>query len=146
MDLTNIQQTNQENNILYMYDVEIINNDEKLFYRIHEVNIDREIEDKYKKIKPVAFDPKPKGSVQMSVNWSKYISAQETKDEARKPEANGVVSFIAGAIRSSPINLNVTHDPYPTRAHTIIHDVVSRQSDSEIRIKLRESCIWEIEI
>lgn len=127
--------------------VEEINNDQKLFYRIHIVNIDTEIEDSKLKIKPSAFDPQPTPhSVEMSVNWAKYSSANDTKNSARKPEKNGVLSFIANDVRNTPLNLKVSHKPTTNQAHSIIHDVVSEQNDPELRMNLRSICNWEIEI
>lgn len=127
--------------------VENINNDQKLFYRIHILNIDTEIEDLKLKIKPSAFNPQPTPhSVQMSVNWEKYSSADDTKNSARKPEKNGVLSFLTEDIRNNPVNLNVSHQPTTNQAHSIIHDVVSEQNDPEIRMNLRNICSWEIEI
>lgn len=138
--------TNQ--NIMIRFPVEEIPNNQKLFYRIHKVNIDESETDKIKKIKPVAFDPQPKelNSVQMSVNWEKYSTAESTKLSARKPELNGVLSFNSSSIRLEPINLNVTHSPTTNQAHSHIHDIVSEKNDPEIRILLRESCSWEIEL
>lgn len=130
-----------------VYAIEDINNDDKLFYRIHIIYIDPEIEDSKLKILPSAFDPQPKpNSVEMSVNWDKYSSAEETKNLARKPEKNGVLNFITSHVRNIPINLKVSHKPSSIRAHSIIHDVVSEENDPEIRMKLRGICNWEIEI
>lgn len=130
-----------------MYAIESITDDCKLFYRIHEINVVRDESDPKRKIKPSAFDPMPKPkSVEMSVNWNRYITAEETKNNAKVPEKNGVLSFITKNIRNSPIKLNVTHKPTTNRAHSIIHDVVSEKNDPEIRLLLRESCSWEIHI
>lgn len=127
--------------------VEEINNDQKLFYRIHIINVDAEIEDSKLKIKPSAFDPQSTPhSVEMSVNWEKYSSASDTKNSARKPEKNGVLSFITKDVRDTPVNLKVSHKPTANQAHSIIHDVVSEQNDPEIRMNLRSICNWEIEI
>lgn len=131
--------------ITLMYAVEEIPNEDKLFYRIHINNIDLDETDSKQRIKPSAFDPMPKpNSVQMSVNWSKYMDAVATKQSAKNPIKNGVLSFIANNIRNKPINLNVTHQPTANRAHSIIHDVVSEKNDPEIRLLLRDSCNWEI--
>ncbi len=129
------------------YEIEVISDECKLFYRIHEINVDKSQSDPKRRIKPSAFDPMPKpNSVQMSVNWAKYMTAEETKNTARVPEKNGVLSFITYQIKSSPINLNVTHQPTHNRAHSIIHDVVSEKNDPEIRLLLRDACKWDIYI
>lgn len=130
-----------------VFQIEDINNDDKLFYRIHIIYIDPEIEDSKLKILPSAFDPQPKpNSVEMSVNWDKYSTAEETRNQARKPEKNGVLNFITSNVRNTPISLSVSHKPSSKRAHSIIHDVVSEENDPEIRMKLRGICNWEIEI
>jgi hypothetical protein len=129
------------------FEIEEIGNDQKLFYRIHQLNIDSEIDDPKLKIKPSAFDPQPKpNSVEMSVNWEKYSTAEFTKNQARKPEKNGVLSFITKDVRNIPVNLNVSHKPTANQSHSLIHDVVSEQNDPEIRMNLRTICKWEIQI
>ena len=80
----------------------------------------------------------------MSVNWEEYSTPNSTRESARKPEKNGVLSFIAGDIRNYPLNLHVTHKPSSNRAHSLIHDVVSEQNDPQIRMNLRNACSWEI--
>jgi len=140
---------NSSQNIPAPFPVEVIDDDQKLFYRIHRNNIDHDIVDRKEKIRPVAFDPKPSPhSVQMSVNWEKYSSAEATRLSAPKPELNGVLSFISGKIRISPVNLNVTHSPTQrtNRSHSHIHDVLSKKNDPEIRLLLRDSCEWEIDV
>lgn len=136
-------------NIPYL--TEEIPDDAIVFYRIHEQYIDKEENDEKRKIKPSAFDPFPKpDGTEMSVDWSKYSSAQALKDKARKPEKNGIVSFNAASVRESPTPLKVEHRPtYPdpdNRAHSIIFDVMPHNNNPEIRIKLRRICKWEIPI
>lgn len=131
------------------YPIEVIGSEQKLFYRIHKVNVDESISDPILRIRPAAFNPQPvsQGSVQMSVNWEKYSTAETTKNSAaRNPHLNGVLSFISNQVRSSPVNLDVTHSPTKNRSHSHIHDVVSEKNDPEIRLHLREICSWEIEI
>lgn len=134
--------------IMNNFAIEEIGKAQKLYYRIHIVNIDNNIDDPQKKIKPVAFDPQPKtqGSVKMSVNWEKYSTPDSTQKSARNPDKNGVVSFISHVVRSSPVNLNLTHAPTSNRAHSHIHDVLPIETDPEIRLKLRAITKWEIEI
>ncbi len=133
------------------YPTEEIPNDAIVFYRIHEQYIDREENDGKRKIKPSAFDPFPKpDGTEMSVDWSKYSSAQALKERARKPEKNGIVSFDVASVRESPTPLKVEHRPtYPdpdNQAHSIVFDVLSDSNEPEIRIKLRRICQWEISI
>ena len=129
------------------YPIEEIPNNDILFYRIHQQYIDHEENDEKKRIKPSAFDPQPKpNGTEMSVDWSKYSTAQDSKERARKPEKNGIVSFNSASIRESPPQLKVNHRPTYNRAHSIIFDVLPDSNDPEIRIKLRRECKWEIYI
>nr|WP_315396826.1 hypothetical protein [uncultured Sphingobacterium sp.] len=136
--------TNTEVAAQTKFEVETIGADQKLFYRIHKNNtsVDKQGEII---ILPVAFTPQPApNSVEMSVNWEKYASAESTRQLAFKnPENNGVVSFISCTIRTSPISLKVLHDPTKNQAHSLICDV-STKDNPEIRMKLRDSCTWEI--
>ncbi len=131
------------------YRTEDIPNEAAVFYRIHEQYIDKDESDEKRKIKPSAFDPFPKpDGTEMSVDWSKYSSAQLLKDRARKPEKNGIVSFNVALVRENPTPLKVEHRPtYPdpdNRSHSIVFDVMPNSNDPEIRIKLRRICQWEI--
>jgi hypothetical protein len=131
--------------------IEEIPNEDLLYLRIHEVNIDFEEMDAYKRIKLVAFDPHPKGSTQMSTNWNKYSTPLDLRELAKVPEKNGVVSFPDDAVRKIPYPLHVIHDPISTetfinQAHTLVFDVPQRKNDIGIRVKLRDICSWEITI
>lgn len=129
------------------YQIENIDDAHKLYYRIHQINIDLDITDPKLRIKPSAFDPQPKPhSVEMSVNWEKYADAEFTKNQAKKPELNGVLSFTTINIKNSPVNLKVSHKPTRNQSHSIIHEVLSEKNDPEIRMNLRSICNWEIKI
>lgn len=128
------------------FPIEVIPDNSFLFYRIHKTYIDTEVIDAKRKIKPAAFDPQPRlKSVEMSVDWDKYSTALETRNRARNPEMNGVVSFETSKVRQTP-PLKVEHKPSNNRAHSIIFDVLPNANDPEIRIKLRKICSWVIEI
>lgn len=121
-----------------------IPNEDSLYLRVHRNNIDFEILDPIKKIKPMAFDPHPMGSTGLSVNWQKYSNPEETKNQARKPHENGVLSCVVLNVRG--INpLDVEHCPSSNRAHSHINNVPSRKNNATIRMKLRDIFKWEIE-
>jgi hypothetical protein len=133
------------------FPIEEIPNEDLLYYRIHAVNIDYEETHSLKRIKLVAFDPHPKGSTQMSTNWSKYSTPLELQQLAKNPEKNGVVSFVAADVRSTPYPLQVIHDPismeeFRNQAHALILDIPPRKNDIGIRVKLRDICSWEISV
>jgi hypothetical protein len=134
---------------LAVFPIEEIPNEDLLYCRIHEVNIDQEEIDSRKKIKLIAFDPHPKGSTQMSTNWNKYSTPLALQQLAKMPEKNGVVSFLVDAVRKIPYPLQVVHDPisaeqFRNQAHALILDVPTRKNDIGIRVKLRDICSWEI--
>lgn len=130
------------------FPIEDIDDKAKLFYRINKNFIDHGISDSNEKIKPWAFDPYPRGVLEMSVNWEKYCSALETKMKAKMgPDKYWVVSFVSWNIRKSNLWLKVTHAPSKdNRSHSIIHDVQSEANDPEVRLFLRRICVWEISI
>jgi hypothetical protein len=130
-----------------LFPIENILDDETLYYRIHQINIDSSELDERKRILPGAFDPQPKPhGTEMSVDWSKYATAENTKNRARKPEKNGVLSFNSTLVRAVPTPLDVKHQPTHNQAHSVIFDVLPDSNDPEIRIKLRRICEWEIKI
>lgn len=132
------------------YEKEHILDNQKLFYRIHKINFDNDSQ----KIIPGAFDPQPKGkSTEMSVDWGKYSTAQQTRDRAKKPDDNGVVSFICKHVRDTPFPLQVRHAPtlnenIRNQAHSVIFNVPLSPNDIGLgyRLKLRDICKWEIKI
>jgi hypothetical protein len=137
--------------IVFDFPIEEIPNEDSLYCRIHEVNIDQEEIDLYKKIKLIAFDPHPKGSTQMSTNWNKYSTPLALQQLAKVPEKNGIVSFPVEAVRKIPYPLMVIHDPisaelFRNRAHSLVFDIPQRKNDIGIRVKLRDICSWEIYI
>ena len=133
------------------YPIEDIPNEDLLYYRIHAANIDNEETDPIKKIRLVAFDPHPKGSLQMSTNWHKYSTALDLQQLSKVPDMNGIVSFEVEKIRKMPFPLQVVHDPilteqFKNQAHTLVLDIPPRKNDIGIRLKLRDICSWEINI
>ena len=80
----------------------------------------------------------------MSTDWEKYSTPTETRDRARSPNENGVISLIARQVRAIP-PLVVRHTPDPdtmNRAHT---DVIGEKSP-RVRIMLSRILRWEIRI
>ena len=74
----------------------------------------------------------------MSVNWEKYASALETKQQATKnPEDNAVISLPVIAVRQIR-DLNVEHTPTPAnRAHSDVCGFpTNRELLTQARVKL----------
>ena len=87
-------------------------------------------------LQPGVFQPRGQG---MSVNWGKYASAEETKQQARKdPDHNAVISMPVIHIRQID-DLRVEHTPEPTnRAHTDVFGLPRKGEQlTEIRLRLR---------
>jgi hypothetical protein len=119
--------------------------DEHLVYmRVHKQNIDFKESNPNRMIRPVAFDPK--GGEGLSVDWSKYSTAEATLQRAKTPESNGIISMPISGIRSNPFPLNVLHKPEETNySHSEIFGIPPRKpSDLGIRIKLMDLSKWEI--
>jgi len=78
----------------------------------------------------------------MSTDWSRYSTPEETLARARKPEDNGVVEMVVGAVRAIP-NLRVEHVPLPeNRAHSEVFG----KKDVEARVLLQRACRWSLPI
>ena len=94
-------------------------------------------------LQPGLFQPHGQG---MSVNWDRYASAEETKQQARKdPDHNAVISMPVIHIRQID-DLRVEHTPEPTnRAHTDVFGLPQKGEHlAEVRVLLRR--ISKIEI
>jgi hypothetical protein len=123
-------------------DEDKIPNEDTLYRRIHKAHVDR----KNNEIMPMAFPTEDDG---LSVNWSRFTNAEDTKNEVivfgKLPENYGVVSLIIGLVRAIP--LRVIHDPTQNQAHSLILDIPPRKPNGlGIRVKLQGICKWEIQV
>jgi hypothetical protein len=77
----------------------------------------------------------------MSVNWAKYSTAEEARENARKPAGEySVVRLVAGKVRGVP-GQTVVHEPLDdNRSHSEVFGV----KDTEARVKLL--AIHEVEL
>ena len=73
----------------------------------------------------------------MSVNWDKYASAEETKQQATKgPDDNAVIRMPVIGIRQTEA-LRVEHTPEPTnRAHSGVYGLENHKQLTEVRVLL----------
>lgn len=95
-----------------MFKVETIPNNHDLYMRIHMQYI------RENKLQPGAFQNHGEG---MSTDWSKYAQPIDTKNRARNPDANGVISLNVGATREIP-DQTVIHTPEDNnRSHTDVY-------------------------
>lgn len=80
----------------------------------------------------------------MSVNWGKYSSAEETKQQARVPAQNAVLSLLVGGVREIS-DLDVTHTPEPhNRAHSEIFLPTEGPVLTEVRLLLSRMAVIAI--
>lgn len=94
-------------------------------------------------LRPGVFRPQ-QGS--MSVNWSKYASAEETKQQARNPVENAVLSLLVGGVRKIK-DLDVIHTPDPSnRAHSEIFLPTEDSALTEVRVLLSRIAIIAIPV
>jgi hypothetical protein len=76
----------------------------------------------------------------MSCDWEKYSTAEESRNRARAPSQNGILSMVAGEIRSVP-NQRLEHDPIPAnRAHAQVFG----DKTPEVRLKLKRIATWTL--
>lgn len=87
---------------------------DELFLRVHRQNVDKSGE-----VRPGAFANRPEGAVGLSVNSSKYASAEDTREGGNQPpEHYAVAGFSAGAARACS-GQSVEHRPVEgNRAHS----------------------------
>ena len=72
----------------------------------------------------------------LSVDWSKYATPQESKDRTRVPADNGIVEFESGDVRARAHK--VVHTPEQNnRAHSSV-----RGDEPEVRITLSRIAQW----
>jgi hypothetical protein len=72
----------------------------------------------------------------MSVDWEKYSTPQATRQRARNPERNAVISLLARGIRDID-SLDVIHKPEPDNcAHSGVVLPGNREELAEIRVLL----------
>lgn len=120
-----------------------IPDDHILYYRVHKGLIGS---DDVVSLK--AFKEQGEGDAKgMSTNWSKYATAQLTKEQAadngKLPEDYGIVSFIVGELKT--IKLKVKHKPLPNnQSHTNVNGLPDSMKDTEIRLNLRKIYKWKI--
>jgi succinate dehydrogenase/fumarate reductase flavoprotein subunit len=124
-----------------------------LFRRIHRAQIDSKLAEP--KPKPIAFTDE-----ELSVDWCKYSSAEESRQRIksiphpknpaiiRDPDDYSVSSLAVAKIRDEIQNLKVEHDPDET-TNNLSHSLVlgnktETQEGIEIRMKLRDMSRWII--
>jgi hypothetical protein len=79
---------------------------------------------------------------ELSTDWSRYSTPEQSRARAKHPEANGVISLPVGPVRSEALQ-SVEHAPEPeNRAHSL----VIGSKDEETRVLLLRMARWEIRL
>jgi hypothetical protein len=100
---------------------------------------------------PGAFQDRGAG---MSVDWDKYSTPDETRQRARRPSENAVISMEVISIRAIQ-GLVVVHEPIQENtfdsqgnplASNRSHSNVIGEKDTERRLKLSRIYSWEIPV
>ena len=131
-----------------------------LFCRVHFNNISRD-----KSSKPSTFFNTPRNGDNLSSDWDKYTSAQESRDRIGRQYKFGktefknksdffIYNFLAGNIRQITPEQRLEHDPLQNdpeiegipnnRSHSIIIGDKGDKNDPEIRLKFVEIGSWAI--
>ena len=113
-----------------VWPIEPIPDCDSVFMRAHSQHFSRSGE-----LQPGVFRPHGGG---MSVNWGKYASAEETRQQAtRAPDENAVIKLPVSGIRQVD-PLRVEHTPTGNRAHTDVNGIPDGGEDLvEVRVLLR---------
>ena len=74
----------------------------------------------------------------MSVDWDRYSSAEQTRQRAKIPNDNAVISLGVGDIRAINDSLDVTHTPISgNQAHSEVNLPDDNADLTEVRLKLK---------
>lgn len=128
----------------------IVPDEDKLFVRVHETMLNKRNE-----LHEGIF--RQQGSDGLSCDWAALCTPEETRQRASEPERNGVLSLIAGEVRSIA-GLEVEHDPQPAKeskpanpAHSLITGIevpygalTAKARKTMVRVKLFK--LYDVEI
>jgi hypothetical protein len=136
---------------------EFIPDEDKLYCFIHQANVN------YKTGKPraAAFQNTPKTGDNLSCDWSKYTTPEETRlrvgkqfkagtTEFKNPDLYGVVSLNVGIMRFPELGQRVEHDPIfntpeiTGQPNNVAHSIIIGEKDEEIRLKMVDYANWLI--
>ena len=146
--------------------IESIPDSGTLYFRIHKQNV-FDNKDFTNIIRPRAFCNTPASGKNMSTDWDKYATPQQTLDhvskqyktgrtEFKNKDDFGVVRFSVDKIKEIDKNHYVLHDTIENipeiigapnnRAHAVVDGKISgdKEDSLEVRALFAENAIWEI--
>ena len=111
------------------WETEDIPEDDALFMRAHAMHyVDGELQ-------AGVFKERGTG---ISMDWSKYATAGDTRRRAKTPNQNAVIRLVVGSVRQIE-SLGVHHDPSPetdNRAHSEVRGIGTGVDKTRRRIEL----------
>ena len=148
------------------WQIESILDSDTLCFRIHKQNVFDNATLK-NIIRPRAFCNTPANGSNMSTDWAKYATPQQTldhvakqyktgKSEFKNKDDFGVVSFSVAKIKEIDNNHRILHDPIQNipeilgnpnnRAHAIVDGKISgdKEDSLEVRALFAENATWEL--
>jgi hypothetical protein len=141
------------------FEKETIPDDATLYCFVHKANVD------YKRgnvPRAAAFQNTPKEGDNLSSDWSKYSSAEETRARVGKqfkfnseifknPDDFCVLQMNVGILRSEDYKQKIEHDPIFNDPEIVgtpnnqAHSIIIGEKDEEVRLKMQSICSWVIE-
>lgn len=131
-----------------MWKIEEIGIEAKFFRFVHKSQIDQ----KTKNPIPRNFE-----QTELSVNWDKYSTAEETKEwigthiknngDYKNPNNYFIVAIKYLDIKNNIPNQNIEHDPIfnkPTVGDNRAHSLIIGKKDAKARLKFIDICDWAI--
>lgn len=148
------------------WQIENIPDSDRLYFRIHKQNV-FDSKDFINIIRPRAFCNTPASGGNVSTDWNKYATPQQTLDhvskqyktgktEFKNKDDFGVISFLVDKTKEIDKNHLVLHDPIENlpeiigdpnnRAHAIVDGKISgdKEDSLEVRALFAEIANWEI--
>ena len=116
--------------------MEIIPNEDDLYYRIHQMYF----KDNPNDIPGSGFRPQGES---LSTDWDKYSTPEESHQRAAIPDDNRIVEMNVGDVRVIPLTVEHNPDQFRmNRAHTDVLGLIglSKSEINEIRSKLADFC------
>lgn len=141
-----------------IWENESIPNSDNVYCFIHSL---ANVNPKTGKPRAAAFHNTPKQGDNLSCDWGKYSTPQETKarigqqyktgtTEFKNPNLFAIVEFTTGLLRTEEYNQQIEHDPIYNNPEIVgipnnqAHSIIIGEKDEETRLKMVELAQWAI--
>jgi hypothetical protein len=140
------------------WELEFIPDTDKVYCFVHSL---ANVNPKTGKPRAAAFHNTPKQGDNLSCDWEKYSTPQETKarigqqfktgtTEFKNPNLFAIVEFTTGVLRTEEYNQQIEHDPILNNPEIVgipnnqAHSIIIGEKDEETRLKMVELAQWVI--